>query len=54
MNYKWPQAERKQLPACLAQPRGRDLRAKAATEIKEAKEDFLLQLTASRSSQKGE
>lgn len=34
MNYKRPQAE-KQLPVCLAQPKGRDLRAKAATEIKE-------------------
>lgn len=37
MNYKWPQAE-KQLPTCLVQPRGRNLQAKAATEIKEAKE----------------
>lgn len=37
MNYKWPQAE-KQLPTCLVQPRGRNLQAKTATEIKEAKE----------------
>lgn len=43
VNYKWPQAE-KQLPECLAQPRGRDLRAKAATEIKEATEVFCCNL----------
>lgn len=43
VSYKWPQAE-KQLPVCLAQPRGRDLRAKAATEIKEAKVVFCCNL----------
>lgn len=43
VSYKWPQAE-KQLPACLTEPRGRDLRAKAATEIKEAKEVFCCNL----------
>lgn len=39
MNYKWLKAE-KQLPACLVQPRGRNLQAKTATEIKEATEVF--------------
>lgn len=52
MNYKWPQAE-KQLPVCLVQPRGRNLQAKTATEIKEAKEVFCCNLEY-LISQKGE
>lgn len=51
MNYKWPQAE-KQLPVCLVQPRGRNLQAKTATEIKEAKEVFCCNLRVSNFSER--
>lgn len=53
MNYKWPKAE-KQLPTCLVQPRGRNLRAKTATEIKEAKEVFWCNLSVPNFQKDGE
>jgi len=51
VDYKWSQAE-SSLPACLAQPRGSNLRAKVATEIKEAKEVFCCNLKCLQSLRK--